>query len=194
MTVRLGVLFSGGGRTILNLLDYIESSELDANISIAIASRRGLAGIDRLAQRNIDVAIAKSSGMSNEEGDRRINTWLNEAKPDLICLCGYLRLLKLQPWMEGRVLNIHPALLPAHGGRGMFGMRVHKSVLNKGDSTSGCTVHFVDGEYDHGPIILQRVCSVNKEDSPQDLAERVFDLECEAYPTAIAKISATLPP
>ena len=194
MTVRLGVFFSGGGRTILNLLDYIESSELDANISIAIASRRGLAGIDRLAQRNIDVAIAKSSGMSNEEGDRRINTWLNEAKPDLICLCGYLRLLKLQPWMEGRVLNIHPALLPAHGGRGMFGMRVHKSVLNKGDSTSGCTVHFVDGEYDHGPIILQRVCSVNKEDSPQDLAERVFDLECEAYPTAIAKISATLPP
>ncbi|MBC8522770.1 phosphoribosylglycinamide formyltransferase [PVC group bacterium] len=194
MTVSLAVLFSGGGRTILNLLDCIDRGELDATISVAIASREGIAGIDRLTERNIVVAIAKLSGMSNEEGDARTNDFLEEAKPDLICLCGYLRLLDLQPWMEGRVLNIHPALLPAHGGLGMFGMRVHQSVLESGDSSSGCTVHFVDGEYDHGPTILQRTCFVMEGDSPQNLANRVFDLECEAYPSAIRKVAASLQP
>ncbi len=194
MTVSLAVLFSGGGRTILNLLDCIDRGELDATISVAIASREGIAGIDRLTERNIVVAVAKLSGMSNEEGDARTNDFLEEAKPDLICLCGYLRLLDLQPWMEGRVLNIHPALLPAHGGRGMFGMRVHQSVLESGDSSSGCTVHFVDGEYDHGPTILQRTCIVKEGDSPQNLANRVFDLECEAYPSAIRKVAASLQP
>ena len=194
MTVSLAVLFSGGGRTILNLLDCIDRGELDATISVAIASREGIAGIDRLTERNIVVAVAKLSGMSNEEGDARTNDFLEEAKPDLICLCGYLRLLDLQPWMEGRVLNIHPALLPAPGGRGMFGMRVHQSVLESGDSSSGCTVHFVDGEYDHGPTILQRTCIVKEGDSPQNLANRVFDLECEAYPSAIRKVAASLQP
>ncbi len=194
MTISLGVLFSGGGRTILNLLNCIERGELDATIDVAIASRHDISGIDRLAERNIDVAVAKIDGMSHEDGDVRTSAWLEETKPDLICLCGYLRLLEIRPWMEGRVLNIHPALLPAHGGKGMYGMRVHKAVLESGDLTSGCTVHFVDGEYDHGPTILQRSCEVQINDSPQDLAERVFDLECEAYPQAIRQLVATLQP
>ena len=194
MTISLGVLFSGGGRTILNLLDCIDRGELDASITIAIASKEGLAGIDRLVERNIEVAIAKVDGMSHEEGDARTTAWLEESKPDLICLCGYLRLLEIKPWMDARVLNIHPALLPAHGGKGMYGTRVHKAVLDSGDLTSGCTVHLVDGEYDHGPTILRRTCDVQKGDSPQDLAERVFSLECEAYPEAIRQLVATLQP
>lgn len=194
MTISLGVLFSGGGRTILNLLEHIERGELDATISIAIASREGIAGIDLLAARNIEVAIARTQGMSPEEGDARVNNWLHEVNPDLVCLCGYVRLLEIQPWMEGRVLNIHPSLLPAHGGRGYFGMKVHQAVLESGCSTSGCTVHLVDGEYDHGPTILQRTCDVNRDDSPQDLADRVFDLECEAYPAAIIAVATTVRP
>ncbi|MBC8202718.1 MAG: phosphoribosylglycinamide formyltransferase [Planctomycetes bacterium] len=194
MTISIGVLFSGGGRTILNLLDCIDRGELDATISIAIASREGLAGTDRLIERNIDVAIAKVDGMSLEESDARTIAWLEETKPDLVCLCGYLRLLEIKPWMQGRVINIHPSLLPAHGGKGMYGMRVHRAVLESGDLTSGCTVHHVDGEYDHGPTILQRSCEIQKNDSPQDLADRVFDLECEAYPEAIRQLVATLQP
>jgi phosphoribosylglycinamide formyltransferase-1 len=194
MTISLGVLFSGGGRTVLNLLDCIERGELDATITIAIASKEGLAGIDRLIERGIDIAIAKTDGMSDEEGDARTTAWLEESKPDLICLCGYLRLLEIQPWMEGSVVNIHPALLPAHGGKGMYGLRVHKAVLKNGDFTSGCTVHLVDEEYDHGTTILQRSCEVHKDDSPQDLADRVFDLECTAYPDAIRHLVATLQP
>ena len=194
MTISLGVLFSGGGRTILNLLDCIERGELDAKISIAIASRDGIAGIDRLAERGVDVAIAKLGGMRNDEGDMRTSVWLEESKPDIVCLCGYLRFLEIQPWMEGRVLNIHPSLLPTQGGRGMYGLRVHEAVLANGDTTSGCTVHLVDGEYDHGPTILQRTCEVSKEDSPQDLADRVFALECEAYPAAIMQLVTSLQP
>ena len=194
MTISLGVLFSGGGRTILNLLDCIERGELDAKISIAIASRDGIAGIDRLAERGVDVAIAKLGGMHNDEGDVRTSMWLEESKPDIVCLCGYLRFLEIQPWMGGRVLNIHPSLLPTHGGRGMYGMRVHEAVLANGDTTSGCTVHLVDGEYDHGHTILQRTCEVSKEDSPQDLADRVFALECEAYPAAIMQLVTSLQP
>ena len=194
MTISLGVLFSGGGRTILNLLDCIDRGELDASIAIAIASREGLMGTDRLIERDIDVAIAQVSGMSLEEGDARTNVWLAETKPDLICLCGYLRRLEIQPWMVGTVVNIHPALLPAHGGKGMYGMRVHNSVLENGDLTSGCTVHLVDGEYDHGPIILQRKCEIQSGDTPQDLADRVFDLECEAYPEAIRQLVAMMQP
>ncbi len=116
MTISIGVLFSGGGRTVLNLLHCIDRGELDANMTIAIASRDGIAGIDRLADRKLEVAIAKTQGVCNDEGDARVSAWLEEAKPDLICLCGYLRLLEIQPWMHGRVLNIHPSLLPAHGG------------------------------------------------------------------------------
>ncbi len=194
MTLSLGVLFSGGGRTILNLLDYIDRGDLDATIDIAIASRENISGIDRLNERGLDVAIAKVGAMSGDEADSRTNVWLEETKPDLICLCGYLRLLVIQPWMEGRALNILPALLPAHGEKGMYGMRVHKAVLKSGDLTSGCTVHLVDGEYDHGSTILQLTCDVKQDDSPQTLAERVFSLECEAYPEAIKQLVATLQP
>ena len=87
--------------------------------------------------------------------------------------------------MENRILNIHPSLLPKHGGKGMYGMRVHEAVIEQGESETGCTVHFVDREYDHGPCILQMTCNVEEGDTPQIIADRVFELECEAYPIAI---------
>ena len=192
MTTKLAVLFSGGGRTILNILDYIVRGELDAKIVLAIASRNDISGIERLADREIDVAIAKHEGDDAQTVDGRVQAWLEEAELDLILLCGYLRLLKMEPWMQGRVLNIHPALLPNYCGKGMYGMRVHASVIDNNESASGCTVHFVDELYDHGPTILQRTCDVISSDTPQDLADRVFLLECEAYPTAIKMVAEKL--
>jgi len=188
MTTKLAVLFSGGGRTVLNILDHSEQVTLDAEICIAIASRSGIAGIDLLADRGLDVAIARQQGEDPRHGDSRIDAWLDEARPDLVCLCGYLRLLAIPTWMQGRVLNIHPALLPKYGGKGMYGLHVHETVINNKETESGCTVHFVDEEYDHGPNILQLTCKVFQGDSPQLLADRVFALEREAYPKAIQEV------
>ncbi len=192
MTMQLAVLFSGGGRTVLNILDHIKQGKLDAEICLAVASRSGIAGIDRLAEHGLDVAVAREPNDDPEAGDDRVHAWLEETHPDLICLCGYLRLLQLSPWMQERTINIHPALLPKFGGKGMYGMKVHQAVLDKGETLSGCTVHYVDGIYDHGPTILQRSCEVLPEDTPKSLADRVFDLECETYPEAIKMTGALL--
>ena len=185
MTISLAVLFSGGGRTVLNLLDYIDRGELDAKISLAIASKEGIVGIDRLTDRGIEVGVAKINGMSNEEGDARTNAWLEETKPDLICLCGYLRLLQIQPWMEGKVLNIHPSLLPAHGGKGMYGDQVHKLVLLNKERQSGITIHLVNEHYDEGKILFQKSCKVITNDEVRDLAERIHQLEYQYFPKII---------
>ena len=192
MTVNISVLFSGGGRTVLNILDYIERDELDANIVQTIASHSNIAGINLLAERGLDVLIARNENSTPEEGDAIVQMWLDETKPDLILLCGYLRLLIIEPWMENRILNIHPALLPKYGGKGMYGMQVHEEVIRNGEIETGCTVHFVDEEYDHGTTILQRKCQVDQNDTPQIIADRVFKLECEAYPTAIQLIAEQL--
>ncbi len=192
MTTRIAVLFSGGGRTVLNLLDKIDDGILDATITLAIASRSGIDGIDRIAERGLDIAVARTKDEPTSEGDARVQTWLNEMRPDLICLCGYLRYLPIEPWMEGRVINIHPSLLPKFGGKGMYGMKVHECVIEQEETKTGCTVHYVDKEYDHGPTILQRICSVEPSDNAQTLADRVFDLECEAYPTAIQMVEEQL--
>ncbi len=181
----LAVLFSGGGRTVLNLLNKIEDGELNAKIVLAIASKKTISGIDILADRGLDIAIAKQDMDTQEDANNKISAWLNEAKPDLILLCGYLSLLPIEPWMQGKVLNIHPALLPDFGGKGMYGMRVHEAVIAHQKATSGCTVHFVDEEYDHGPTILQETCEVSGKETPKSLADKVFSLECVAYPNAI---------
>jgi len=192
VTMQLAVLFSGGGRTVLNILDHIDSGILDAVICLTVASRPGIAGIDHLVDRGLDVRVARESDDDHTTSDERVHTWLEETRPDLICLCGYLRLLHLSLWMQKRTINIHPALLPKFGGKGMYGMKVHQAVLDQGETLSGCTVHYVDGEYDHGPTILQHTCAVHSTDTPQDLADRVFDLECEAYPEAIKMTGALL--
>jgi phosphoribosylglycinamide formyltransferase 1 len=103
----------------------------------------------------------------------------------LVCLAGFLQLLPIADDFLGRVMNVHPALLPAFGGKGYHGLRVHEAALEAGVKVSGCTVHFADNEYDHGPIILQRVVPVEEDDTPESLQARVFAQECEAYPEAI---------
>lgn len=184
--LRLGALISGGGRTLTNIADRIDAGALDAEIAVVISSRADAAGVERARQRGFEVRIAdrNSPGAPNDL-DEAITTWMADAGVDLVCACGYLRLLRIDPPLEGRVMNIHPALLPDFGGKGMYGEHVHRAVLAAGRSYSGCTVHFADDRYDHGPVILQRACPVFETDDVETLAARVFAEECIAYPEAI---------
>ena len=175
--IRLAVLISGSGTTLQNFIDQIAAGELNATIAMVVASRAGIGGIDRARRAGLPCQISTDSGF--------IFTQCDSARVDLVCLAGWLKLLTIPPRYLGRVMNIHPALLPDFGGRGMYGMRVHQAVLASGVKTSGCTVHFVDDQYDHGPIILQRNCPVEPNDTPQTLAHRVFEEEKIAYPAAI---------
>lgn len=176
---RLAVLISGGGRSLLNLQDAIVAGRLHATIPLVIASRH-CPGVERARARALRVVV--QPGRIPQD---RLTALLDQADADLVVLAGYLQLVLIPPGFEGRIVNIHPALLPAFGGPGMYGHRVHEAVLASGATESGCTVHLVDDQYDRGPILLQRRCPVLPGDTPDTLAARVFDLECQAYPTAL---------
>src|SRR5207237_10203077 len=120
-----------------------------------------------------------------EQFSRLVFSLCDDANVDLVCCAGWLCLLDIPPKYQGRVMNIHPALLPSFGGKGMYGQRVHQAVMDHGCKVSGCTVHFVDNTYDNGPIILQRTCPVLDDDTADALAHRVFEEEKLAYPEAI---------
>jgi formyltetrahydrofolate-dependent phosphoribosylglycinamide formyltransferase len=184
--LRLAALISGGGRTLLNLADRIEQGTLDATVELVIASRQRVAGVERAADRGLHVEVA--SPRRYPDPDRRhdaITGWLMEQRIDLVCLCGYLCWFRVDAPFRNRVVNIHPALLPDFGGHGLYGMHVHRAVLAAGRQVSGCTVHIVDEQYDHGPIVLQRTCPVLPDDDAETLAARVFHEECIAYPQVV---------
>lgn len=175
----VGVLLSGGGRSLQNLLDRVSAGSLDIDLRCVISDRPGAYGLERARS-------AELPAYAEREGER-IFAILREHGVELVCLAGYLRLLPIPDDFAGAVLNIHPALLPKYGGTGYYGDRVHRAVLEAGEPTSGCTVHVCDNEYDHGPVVLQREVPVLPEDTVESLAARVFEAECEAYPEAIAR-------
>jgi len=184
--IQLAVLISGSGTTLQNLVDRIADRTLNATIKLVVASGNGIAGIERarsaglvceIIERNLFATTAQFSAQVFGRCDA--------VGVDLICLAGWLTLLEISPAMTEKIMNIHPALLPSFGGRGMYGRRVHQAVLEQGCKVSGCTVHFVDQSYDNGPIILQRTCPVLDTDTAQTLAQRVFEEEKIAYPQAI---------
>jgi len=188
--LRLGILLSGGGRTMVNLAEYIERGKLDAEIVTVISSRSNVAGVERARELGCKPHIIRVKDYPDvDEFTAKIASLLDEAKVDLICQCGWLCYWKIPSQYEHRVLNIHPALLPAFGGKGMWGHHVHEAVLAKSCKVSGCTVHFVTNEYDAGPILVQRTCPVLEEDDADTLAARVFREECLAYPEAIQLIA-----
>ena len=181
--IRVGALVSGGGRTVLNLQDAIESGDVDAQIVLVIAHSEELAAVERCRDRGIPVAIVPKDPEAIDEA-------LQAVEVDLVCLAGYLRWFRVGALWLNRVINIHPALLPLHGGEGMYGTRVHQAVIDAGETTSGCTVHLVDEEYDHGRTILQRECPVLPGDDAESLAARVFAQECVAMPEVVAGIAS----
>ncbi len=184
--IPLAVLVSGSGTTLVNLLDAIAGRELNAAVKLVIGSRPGLKGIERATAAGLPTAVVDRRSFDTVQSfSRAVFGELDRADADLICLAGWLCLLDIPAAYAGRLMNIHPSLLPSFGGRGMYGRRVHQAVLDHGCKVSGCTVHLVDNEYDAGPIVLQRTCAVAEDDTPETLAARVFAQECTAYPEAI---------
>ena len=186
-TLRLVVLISGSGSTLQNLIDRTTSGELPATIVGVVASRPGILGIERARQAGLPVAVVERHPAATFL--QRVFAAIRDTAPDLVILAGWLHLLAIPPDFENRVLNIHPSLLPAFGGPGMYGRHVHEAVLASGARVSGCTVHYADNRYDTGPILLQREVPVLDLDTPDILAARVQAAECEAYPEAIRRIS-----
>jgi len=184
--LRLAVLLSGNGTTLQNLLDRIADGQLRAEVVLVVSNRCDAFGLERAARAGIPAAVVERSDCSSrDEFGRRIFDLCRGARVALVCLGGFLQLLPVPDDFADRVMNIHPALIPAFCGKGFYGHRVHEAAIETGVKVSGCTVHFADNVYDHGPIILQRVVPVLDDDTPDTLAARVFELECEAYPEAI---------
>jgi phosphoribosylglycinamide formyltransferase-1 len=184
--IKLAVLISGSGTTLQNFIDQIAANKLDADIVLTIGSRGGLKGLDRAIAAGLkNIVIDRRQFDSAATFSRQIFAACENAGADLVCLAGWLCLLEIPDRFLGKVMNIHPALLPSFGGKGMYGRRVHQAVIDHGCKITGCTVHFVDNHYDNGPIIAQRVCAVEVDDSAESLAHRVFEEEKIAYPEAI---------
>jgi phosphoribosylglycinamide formyltransferase 1 len=184
--IKLAVLISGSGTTLQNLIDQIASGKLDASINMVIGSKPGLMGLQRASEANLINFVVNRKAFENvADFSKQVFGLIDDTGVDLICLAGWLCLLDIPPKYAGKIVNIHPALLPSFGGKGMYGEKVHQAVIDHGCKVSGCTVHFVDAAYDNGPIILQRTCPVGENDDAATLAARVFEEEKIAYPQAI---------
>ncbi|HJT79281.1 MAG TPA: phosphoribosylglycinamide formyltransferase [Gemmataceae bacterium] len=184
--LRLAVLLSGSGTTLQNLLDRSADGRLPAEVVRVVANRPDAFGLERAERAGVPAAVVERRDCgSREEFSGRIFDLCRAARADLVCLAGFLQLLTIPDDFAGRVLNIHPSLIPAFCGKGFYGHHVHEAALAYGVKVSGCTVHFADNVYDHGPIVLQRTVPVLDDDTPDTLAARVFEQECEAYPEAI---------
>lgn len=185
--LKLAVLVSGSGTTLQNLIDVIGAGQLDAEVRVVIGSRDGLKGIERAHAAGIMnfVVDRKAFGEDCVSFSKQVFALIDDASVDLVLTAGWLCLLDVPERYAGKIINIHPSLLPSFGGKGMFGRKVHQAVLDYGCKVSGCTVHFVDATYDTGAVILQRTCEVREDDTPETLAARVFEEEKVAFPQAI---------
>ena len=194
MSLRLAVLLSGSGRTLENLLACIRAGTLPAEIGVVVSSRGDVRGVEIARAAGLPVHVLPPRDRPPAAWSADIFDRCRAAAADLVVLAGFLHLVEIPPDFADRVINIHPSLLPAFGGRGFYGMHVHRAVLAAGATGSGCTVHLVDGEYDHGRILLQERVPVLADDTPESLAARVFAAECRALPEAIRRLAAgTLP-
>lgn len=184
------VLLSGAGRSLKNLIERSGAGRLDVEIRRVIASNSKAGGLEIARAAGIPTEVIRRNQFASDEafGDAMFAA-IRAAGARLVVLAGFMKFLPIPPDFENRVVNIHPALIPAFCGRGLYGHFVHEAVLDYGAKVSGCTVHFVDNQYDHGPILLQRVVPVEQDDTPETLAARVFAAETEALPEAIQLIA-----
>ena len=189
--IRLGVLISGGGTTLLNFLDQIRSGTLSAEVPLVIASKRNCKGIDRARSAGLECLVLRPGDYANvQDFSEAVFSELRKARIDLVTLAGFLSLLHIPDDFLWRVINIHPSLIPAFCGHGFYGHHVHEAAIRRGVKISGCTVHFADNEYDHGPIILQQTVNVPDGCTADDLSALVFEQEQIAYPEAIRHLAS----
>src|SRR5262249_35150288 len=149
---------------------------------LVVSSRSDAYGIQRAETAGLPTVVVERKAYASPEAfSARIFDHCREVKAELVCLAGFLQLIRVPEDFQNRVMNIHPALIPAFCGKGYYGHHVHEAALAHGVKVSGCTIHFADNQYDHGTIILQRAVPVLEGDTPDTLAARVFSQECEAY-------------
>jgi phosphoribosylglycinamide formyltransferase-1 len=187
--LKLACLVSGGGTNLQAIIDNIEKGGLEAEIVAVISNVPGAGALERAGRHGLPAFVVNNKDYKTRElFDLAVAAIIDRQGAGLVCLCGFLRIFS--PYFiehyPGRIINIHPALLPDFGGKGYYGHKVHEAVLAAGAKESGCTVHFVDREVDHGPIILQRRVPVLPGDTPDTLAARVLREEHIAYSQAIS--------
>ncbi|WP_146455112.1 phosphoribosylglycinamide formyltransferase [Rubripirellula tenax] len=186
----VAVFLSGGGRTLENLIVHRDQHGLPIDLRLVISSSAKVRGVEVARAAGIPTqVILKSQFPSDEAYCQAMFDPCRGAGATWVVMAGFLKHVLVPADFANRVINIHPSLLPAFGGPGMYGDRVHAAAIARGVQISGCTVHFVDNLYDNGPIILQKSCPVKPDDTPDSLAARVFDVECETLPAAIKKLA-----
>lgn len=184
--IRLAVLLSGNGTTLQNLLERIADGRLRAEVAVVVSSRPEVRGVERAQRAGLPTVVVSRKAHSDASSfNDALHAALAPHGVDLVVLAGFLSLFQPRARYAGRVMNVHPALIPAFCGEGFYGRRVHEAVLAAGVKVSGCTIHFADDAYDHGPIILQGCVPVLDDDTPDTLAARVAELERDLYPQAI---------
>jgi phosphoribosylglycinamide formyltransferase 1 len=187
---RISVLISGGGTTLRNLIEKIAAGELPVEIVLVVSSSPTARGLQFAHDAGIPSAVIERKGFADQDAfSREIFDNCRRRGAELVVMGGFLKRVTIPADFANRVVNIHPALVPAFCGEGFYGHHVHESVLEYGAKLSGCTVHFADNQYDHGPVIVQRAVPVLDDDTPDTLAARVFEAECEAYPEALRLIA-----
>ena len=185
MTLRIAVLLSGSGTTLENLVKERAQGRLDVEFTAVISSKTGAYGLERARNHGLPAhALPRSMYPDERAFNDAIHGVLAQDPPELVVLAGFLSRIELRGY-NGRAMNTHPALIPAFCGKGFYGERVHRAVLDYGAKVTGATIHYCDEQYDTGPIILQRAIDVHEDDTPATLGARVAEVERELYPRAI---------
>ena len=189
---KLAVLVSGGGSNLQSIIDETRNGILKniAEVVIVISNNPSAYGLTRAKNANIKAVALDCKNMDRKDYDDKMYSLIKESEADIICLAGYLKKIpeKIVKEYKSRILNIHPALLPKFGGKGMYGHFVHEAVVKAKEKKSGATVHFADENYDTGGIVIQKEVPVYETDSADDVAKRVLVVEHEIFPKAIKKV------
>lgn len=184
--LRVAVLLSGNGSSLENLLEHIDSGDVNAEVVVVVSSKENAFGLKRAERRDIPaIAVPRKKHPDGKEFNDRLHAALAPYDVELVALLGFLSLFELRGKYEGRAINVHPALIPAFCGKGFYGNRVHEAVLAAGVKLTGATVHISDDQYDKGPILLQEAVPVLEDDTVQSLAERVQESERRLVPRAV---------
>ena len=175
--MKMAVLLSGSGRTLDNFHQRLVAGAMRGSIEVVVANVADALGLSKARQCGYPAFHAADNGA--------VNAILEQYRVELVLLAGYLKLYRPPERLQRSVLNVHPSLIPSFCGAGMYGLRVHRAVKARGVKVSGCTVHFANEVYDEGPIVVQKCVPLDDDDTPEDIASRVFAVECEAYPEAV---------
>jgi len=188
--LRIAVLISGGGTTLRNMIERRDAGRLSVEFVLVVSSSTKSKGLKFAEEAGIPAQVLRAKDYDSQDAySEALFDHCRQSQAELVVMGGFLKRLTIPEDFTNRVTNIHPGLIPSFCGEGFYGHHVHEAALEYGVKLSGCTVHFADNQYDHGPVILQRAVPVDTDDTPETLAARVFEAECEAYPEALRLIA-----